>query len=209
MTNLIWDFDGTLFDTYPYMVSAFTKALQSLGIDELEIDGDEIYRQMREHSLNSTVTKFSARFHLDRDRLLASYRQIEHLEVQLAKPFAGARQILAAVQQDQGQNCLETHRDQQALSLLERFKLKSLFTGIVTSQQGFARKPDPAGLQFLLQSEHLDPTTTFMVGDRKLDVEAAQHAGIQSVLFDPDYLLEVTGNPTLTIHNLAELQQLL
>ncbi|USS89584.1 HAD-IA family hydrolase [Fructilactobacillus cliffordii] len=209
MTNLIWDFDGTLFDTYPYMVSAFTKALQQNGIDEVEIDGDEIYQQMRVHSLNSAITKFSARFHLDSERLLADYRRFEALEIQLSQPFAGGPTILQAVTANGGQNGLLTHRDEQAIALLEQFKLKSLFTGFVTSQQGFARKPDPASLLFLIKQQHLNPTETFMVGDRKLDVEAAHNAGIKSVLFDPDYLLEATGNPTVTIHSLAELQQLL
>ncbi|HAX98844.1 MAG TPA: phosphoglycolate phosphatase, partial [Candidatus Atribacteria bacterium] len=33
-TEYIWDFDGTLFDTYPVMVKAFQRALRELGIEE-------------------------------------------------------------------------------------------------------------------------------------------------------------------------------
>ncbi len=32
--HIIWDFDGTLFDSYPYMVSSFQRALQDDGIEE-------------------------------------------------------------------------------------------------------------------------------------------------------------------------------
>ena len=32
--DIIWDFDGTLFDTYPWIVDSFRKALKDKGIDE-------------------------------------------------------------------------------------------------------------------------------------------------------------------------------
>lgn len=31
LKNYIWDFDGTLFDTYPAMVDGASKALKKLG----------------------------------------------------------------------------------------------------------------------------------------------------------------------------------
>ncbi|USS92778.1 HAD-IA family hydrolase [Fructilactobacillus ixorae] len=209
MINLLWDFDGTLFDTYPYMVSAFTKALQRVGIDEFEIDGDEIYRQMRGHSLNSAITKFSARFHVDPQQLQTAYREFEALEIQLAQPFAGAPAALQAVVKHGGQNGLVTHRDQAAVTLLAQANLTSLLTGVVTREQGFPRKPDPTALQFLLDQMQLDPAQTAFVGDRKLDVDAANRAGIKSILFDPDYVIEIPGTPSVTIHDLTELLPLI
>ena len=35
-TDIIWDFDGTLFDTYPPMTEAFKRALNDLGYDDDE-----------------------------------------------------------------------------------------------------------------------------------------------------------------------------
>jgi phosphoglycolate phosphatase-like HAD superfamily hydrolase len=34
ISDIIWDFDGTLFDTYPETVNAYIKALKDNGIDE-------------------------------------------------------------------------------------------------------------------------------------------------------------------------------
>ncbi len=55
--NLIWDFDGSLFNTYPAMVRLFRKALAIHGYDASE---DEILSLMKE-TLGKAVD-----FYLDR-----------------------------------------------------------------------------------------------------------------------------------------------
>ncbi|WP_084170555.1 HAD hydrolase-like protein [Clostridium algidicarnis] len=42
--NIIWDFDGTLFDTYSGMVYVFKRAL---GYNGIEISEDEILKYMK------------------------------------------------------------------------------------------------------------------------------------------------------------------
>ena len=53
INQLFWDFDGTLFDTYPKMVAAFMQALSDLGIDDVEIDEHQIYETMRQHDVRA------------------------------------------------------------------------------------------------------------------------------------------------------------
>ncbi|WP_054656904.1 HAD hydrolase-like protein [Apilactobacillus ozensis] len=69
MKNIIWDFDGTLFDTYPQMVNSFLLALNKMHIDDFEIDEYEIYEIMRRHSLSIAIQKYSAHFNLDPEKL--------------------------------------------------------------------------------------------------------------------------------------------
>ena len=45
--NYIWDFDGTLYDSYPAMVEGAAKALQYFGIIK---DPREIYQTMKKFS---------------------------------------------------------------------------------------------------------------------------------------------------------------
>ena len=45
--NYIWDFDGTLYDSYPAMVEGAAKALQDFGIIK---DPREIYQTMKKFS---------------------------------------------------------------------------------------------------------------------------------------------------------------
>lgn len=190
--NLIWDFDGTLFDTYPFMVTAFGKALQSQNISEIEIDPDAIYEQMRVHSLRSAITKYSARFGIDRDELLKSYQKFEQDEVELAKPFSDVKNNLQKIIDNGGQNALLTHRNQQAISLIEKYDLKRFFTGFVTSDNHFKRKPDPESLNFLIHKLDLTRSETAMLGDRELDVLAGNRAALKTILFDSDYVIDGT-----------------
>ncbi|EKK20202.1 HAD-IA family hydrolase [Fructilactobacillus florum] len=209
MHNLIWDFDGTLFDTYPAMVTAFAKALAQNGIDEIEIDAEQIYQQLRVHSLASALQRFSAEFKLSITELSASYHKWEQLEIKLAKPMPHSHEVLKLVTSEGGENELETHRDQQSIELLTTAKMISEFSGVVTSQQGFARKPSPAGILYLLQHSKLQRENTAMIGDRKLDILAGQRAGLQTILFDKDYLITDDGHPDVIIRDLSELKPLL
>ncbi|ANZ58125.1 hypothetical protein BGL34_01660 [Fructilactobacillus lindneri] len=205
MKNFIWDFDGTLFDTYPYMVTAFAKALRKNGIDPIEINPDEIYAQMRIHSLGSAIIKFSALYGIDQERLLKDYRNYEQDEVNLAKPFENVKQVLQLIVANGGKNGLLTHRDDQALHLLEKYDIKKLFTGLVTSKQSFARKPNPESLNYLIKKMNLEVNETAMVGDRELDVAAGNNAGVITILFDFDYMIENDGNPDFIVHSIKEI----
>lgn len=46
---------------------------------------------------------------------------------------------------------------------------------------GFERKPHPQGIFYLLEKYHLDRDRTYYIGDRRLDVEVAENAGIKSI----------------------------
>lgn len=72
-----WDFDGTLFDTYPIMVDAFMQALQRQHVSEIEMDEVEYYEVMRRHSLGTAVQQFSSMYGVDATRLEQDYRRIE------------------------------------------------------------------------------------------------------------------------------------
>lgn len=204
MINLIWDFDGTLFDTYPYMVTAFVKALEENKIESFEIDAYDIYQQMRRFSLDSAIKKASATFKIDSGKLSHDYKLIEKDEVELAKPFANVAEVLKFITTAGGSNYLLTHRDDQAISLLEQAGLKKYFSKIVTKNNHFARKPDPESLNYLINTGNFKRIDTFMIGDRSLDVQAGNNANVNTILFDPDYLLD-ENNSDLVVRSYDEL----
>ena len=74
-----------------------------------------------------------------------------------------------------------THKGITANDVLERLGVRQYFTEVVTSANGFARKPEPEAINYLLDKYDLDKTSTYYVGDRRLDVEAAENAGIKSI----------------------------
>ncbi|MHA8137730.1 HAD-IA family hydrolase [Lactobacillaceae bacterium Scapto_B20] len=205
MRSLFWDFDGTLFDTYPMMVKAFDETLQSLGIDEIEMDDYAYYEEMRQRSAGSTISRFAAEFNLHPEDIKPKFKQLQDELIMKSKPFPGTVEILDWNVKNGGQNFLLTHRDRLSLTILDRFEIKKLFAGFVTSEQPFPRKPDPASLNYLIDKYDADRNHSVMIGDRKLDIEAAHNANIDGFLFDPDGIIHATGDPEVRGNTMDEL----
>lgn len=53
----------------------------------------------------------------------------------------------------------------------------------MTSQSGFARKPDPEAAMYLMEKYGLEPENTYYIGDRSLDIDFARNSQIQSINF--------------------------
>lgn len=204
--QLFWDFDGTLVNTYPGMVQAFGDALIACGVNDFEIDEEEIYRTMRQHSLGRAYQRFTAEFQVDRDRLTKIYEQLAAPLLAQTAAFAGAADLLAAVTAAGGRNFLLTHRDHRALDRLAALDLAQYFSGAVTKDDDYPRKPDPTSLLALCRQYAVDKRTAIMIGDRNLDVAAGHRAGMAGALFDPEHLIVDESQPEVRVTRLADLQ---
>lgn len=209
INNLIWDFDGTLFDTYPAMVNAFVNGLNDMGIDDVGIDEHDIYVIMRQQSVGAALKKFSAYYGIKESKLAQLNAKYQTEQVKDAKPFAGANELLDYAIENGGGNYLLTHRDEQAKTLLDNFGMLSKFTGFVTSADKFPRKPQPDSLNWLKQEYQLANESTVMIGDRQLDIEAGNRANVSTALFDPDRTIVKTGSPDVRVTELSELKEFL
>lgn len=205
-TQLFWDFDGTLVDTYPGMVTAFGEALEACGVNGFEVDEEEIYKAMRQHSLGRALQRFSAEFGLDRDRLAKIYQKQAAPKLTDAPVFPGVAEILAAVTAAGGRNFLLTHRDHHAMDRLSRLNLAQYFSGAVTADDDYPRKPDPTSLLALADQYQVDRQAAMMIGDRNLDVQAGHRAGMAGALFDPEHLIVDESQPEIRVIRFAELQ---
>ena len=54
--NYFFDFDGTLYDTYPGMVKAFVEAFALQGV---ELSTSEVYQVMREASVREAYRRYT------------------------------------------------------------------------------------------------------------------------------------------------------
>ena len=71
--NYFFDFDGTLYDTYPGMVKAFVEAFALQGV---ELSPNEVYQVMREASVREAYRRYTTS-QLDATKLHADYRNLE------------------------------------------------------------------------------------------------------------------------------------
>ena len=176
----IWDFDGTLFDTYDRIARAVTKGLADMG---LSARGHDVKALARTTLRQACVTLAGERAEELLQRFLA-HSEDEGLETM--RPFAGCEEALRAVVEQGGVNYLYTHRNQTAVEAIAFNNLSELFRDFITSEADFPDKPEPDALNWLIEQHHLDRRECVMVGDRLIDAQAGQNAGIAGALFDPD-----------------------
>jgi phosphoglycolate phosphatase-like HAD superfamily hydrolase len=179
--NIIWDFDGTLFDTYPAMSAAFQGALKELGADE----SVERITDLLKISMSACATALAAHHGLDPDQIL---RRFEPLYSAVAPhrqpPFPGVIAVCDHVRRIGGHNLIFTHRGRLSTErLLAAHNMLGLFTQYLTNDDGFPQKPDPAAFLALIGGNKLRADETLAVGDRDIDVLAGAAAGLFTCRF--------------------------
>ncbi|SJZ36738.1 haloacid dehalogenase superfamily, subfamily IA, variant 3 with third motif having DD or ED/haloacid dehalogenase superfamily, subfamily IA, variant 1 with third motif having Dx(3-4)D or Dx(3-4)E [Pilibacter termitis] len=197
--NYIWDFDGTLYDTYGAITTAFLESLKLFGI---QATPKEVYQLIKKES-----ARFAAEHYVGLEKkqaLMRKYQEIEPRLQESPKPFHDARETLESIVQNGGKNFVLTHRDNTALEFLKQDGLFHCFTDFVTVADDFPLKPDPSSILHLMKKHELAIDETVMIGDRKLDVLAGKNAEVSAILYDIDgFLGEIPAD--FTVHSLAEI----
>ena len=179
--NIIWDVDGTLLDTYPAIVRAF---LQVLHAREKTVAAERIYDLAR-IGLSHCATVLAAASGLPVEQVAEGFHETYGaMSLDDQGPFAGAADVCRAILARGGANVIVTHRGRASTcALLARHGMEDLFSGIVSADDGYAKKPDPAGFRAVMVLRGLEAEATIAVGDRDIDVRAAQAAGLRTVLY--------------------------
>ena len=88
--NIIWDIDGTLFDTYPPIARAFKNAIEYLGKD-VSLERIEALSKI---SLNHCVSTLSSECGLEEEDIEREFkRYYEKISTEESPPFSGVIEI--------------------------------------------------------------------------------------------------------------------
>ena len=179
-TAFIWDLDGTLLDSYEAILAGIE---ETYACFDLPYNKEEVRAFILKHSVQDLLEQVSK----ERDLNVTELNQVRAQS--LAEKNAqvvlmpGAREVLHWANEQGIQQFVYTHKGDNTFTILRNLGLESYFTEILTSQSGFARKPNPQAASYLLEKYGLDSMHTYYIGDRSLDVEFAQNSGIQSINF--------------------------
>lgn len=183
--NFIWDWDGTLFDSYPVMQKNFRLCLADYGI---HMEESALLWHMKQ-ALKDYVEKIAKERHLSSQEILNNYKQRgkENENAENLRPFAGIAELLSALREKGARHFVYTHRDRAALHIAAAYGIDKYFDGwLCQGDLGFERKPGPGGILHILQSFSLKKEESVMLGDREIDILSARNAGIDGILFLPD-----------------------
>ncbi|MFP4345183.1 MAG: HAD hydrolase-like protein [Anaerolineales bacterium] len=202
--NIIWDAGGTLFDTYPAKVGAFRQALQDLG---QTVGAERILRltlQSTAHAIQSLAEEAGVSAEDFESRFREYYRAVPSAA---QPPFEGVRAICDYICKTGGGNYIVTHRARASLEgLLQAHDMAHFFVDAYTKESPYPRKPDPASLNAMLEAHDLERDFTLAVGDRRIDILAAQAAGLRSCYYG-DPRKDVPA--TFKVDDYRELEELL
>jgi phosphoglycolate phosphatase len=183
---ILFDYDGTLFDTRPAIVhcilSAFARSDRSIpSVDQVaSAIGSGL-------PLRGTLLRLDETLRLDTealDTLVATYRQIYLDEsAPLLRPFPGVADALGRLHALGKKSLVVSNKGVAAIHRsLEQHRLSALVEMILGDQPGLPAKPDPA-----LVSEHVLPRygqitkrQMLMIGDTEVDIVFARQAGISA-----------------------------
>lgn len=180
--HLFWDFDGTLYNSYPQIIQALQRTMAESG---LPTPSAAEALPLLKHSVFYSVSHFANLYGMDTDTLMQCFRQQHAMETDFP-PYEELGDCLMALTKAGCSHYLYTHRDRLAVDLLKRDGLWQLFAGAVTSDDGFPHKPAPDALLSLVARFRLDPGECIMIGDRGIDIESGRNAGMDGAVFDPE-----------------------
>lgn len=185
--HFIWDFDGTIIDTYPHTTTAFMETAKKHNINA---NYDEAMVHLR-HSLSGAkdIYKLS-------DEVFDSFidRALELWFDPIPVPYTGIERVLEQIVLAGGKNFIYTNRDITAVKYLEHYNLLKYFTEcVVNTSPAYAKKPAPDSVEYIVKKHSLDKGEVAMVGDREIDVLSGKNAGCKAILFDEFHISDKTA----------------
>lgn len=196
---LIWDLDGTLLDSYGVIVPSLQETLAELRI---YMERTDILREVTEGSVGALIRRAAAETGLPFQRIKDRYSEISGGRILDIRPTRHAAEALEEAAALGASHFVYTHRGNTTAPVLENLGLRRFFKEVVTSLNGFPRKPAPDALLYLLEKHGLERSRVRYVGDRTLDVDCARNAGVRSVLYSPSG----TGRADYVIRDLLEIR---
>jgi len=179
-STIIFDLDGTLIDSRKDLAAAINVMLKSFGEQPLELEticgfvGNGVGKLV-ERSIAGTPISFDQAL----ETMQASYTENVCVHTTLYPGVeAGLKRLEAAgiplaVATNKVIDCTEL--------ILNKLQVSDYFTHIVGDGSGFALKPNPECLNYIIKDTDSDASRSWMVGDHHTDLISGRNAGLKTV----------------------------
>jgi phosphoglycolate phosphatase len=184
---VIFDLDGTLIDSRLDLVHSVNAALRHIGRPELPEDviasyvGDGAPTLIQRALGGQVVDEALARKGLE--FFLTYYRahKLDHTTI-----YPGVTAALASIRNAGNGSprklaVLTNKPVNPSRAIVEGLGLGTYFTQVYGGNSFSTKKPEPEGVQQLLEENHAKPNETAMIGDSHVDVRTARNAGLHVI----------------------------
>lgn len=172
--GVLFDWDGTLIDSYRADASAYLAMFKEMGIawgiEELERHYSPNWYQVYR------AAKLPRRLWNQADRVWRA-----HYAEHRPKLIAGARAVLETIRTKHLLGLVTSGDRDRVAGQLRDFRLTRLFSARVCSGDTRRKKPHPEPLRLALRQMQLEAACCVYVGDAPQDVEMARRAGVRAI----------------------------
>lgn len=177
---VIFDMDGTIVDSFDYMVEMFAETLE-----------EQLGRRLRRDEVVATFGPGAGTEYQIIDGFAGTpspdlhrrYQARYDASLEQLHLFPGIAEAVALCRDAGVKLALMTGKGRpSAVATLRHFGLLASFAAIITGDEATRPKPDPMGVNLAMAELGADPATTAFIGDSRADIGAGQAAGVRTVL---------------------------
>ena len=174
--GLIFDFDGTLVDSYPLIEEAFAHVMQTHRLDDA---ARQLFRQSRGLPLPEQMKLVAPHMW---EELVATYRSVDS-QLGHARVFRGIPTLVRKLRQAGSPlGVVSCKRRALIEAELEAAGLREFFDVVIGFEDVTPPKPAPDPLLAAIGSLGLSRSSAIYVGDSMVDLETGRAARVRTVL---------------------------
>ncbi len=184
MRACIFDLDGTLTDTLESLTYSVGETLKEMGLPNISEDECRSFvgngaRVLMERSLQAAGEAGGERL----DEGMAIYGRIFDANCTYhVTPYEGITGMLEALKKKKVKLAVLSNKPhRQTVKVVREIFGEDIFEYIQGQQEGIERKPDPAGVRWLLEMMQITREECLYVGDSEVDIQTGKNAGVQTV----------------------------
>jgi phosphoglycolate phosphatase len=179
---LVFDLDGTLVDSIHDLAEAASDLSEAWGGARF---GDEAVCRMVGEGAAILVERVMARAGHGEPPPGALEQFLELYDQRMfdtTRAYPGVADTLRALADTHAMALLTNKPEDSARKVLAHCGLDGLFAHMVFGDGEFGRKPDPAGLRWLMKRHRASAKRTILVGDSEVDLATARAGGVRICL---------------------------
>lgn len=173
----IFDFDGTLIDSYRDSIKYFNITLKQFNLPTFDMELEGLDYQVFREFLHKQVEGFEDEF---MDAFTINYKDSPQHNTFL---YEGVLEVLKRLQNEGITLAICSNRDEDNLKqMVDEFFVGVEFAYVSGEIKGLPNKPDPYRLNGIIMDAGIAKDKVLYFGDKTADIDAAKASGIDMVL---------------------------
>jgi HAD superfamily hydrolase (TIGR01509 family) len=209
MKVIIFDFDGTLLDSYNAHIAAYKEVFTSIG---LELKEEELTKRFGKSTKSILSGILPTQFLPEVERLAKKKHELFSKRLHEVKLYPGVKETLKALKKRSISIALASSMNRASLrKILDRFGIKQYFDTVISAKDVKRGKPYPDIL--LEAAKRLGKKTgeCLVIGDSIYDILAARNAGVKVTIVgnNPYQIEEIKKQNVPIVRSIKDILSLL